>query len=79
MDHKLDSTREAPTVVGWISRKNLASGRGGCFFLTSLFIELIYPTAVLSAIAVSNSYLQLRFNSHTCFRFHRQKQNRCQY
>jgi len=29
------------TTVGWISRKNLASGRGGAFFLTSLFIELI--------------------------------------
>jgi hypothetical protein len=26
--------------VGWISRKNLHSGRGGVFFLTSLFIEL---------------------------------------
>jgi hypothetical protein len=29
--------------VGWISRKNLGSGRGGAFFLTFLFIELIDP------------------------------------
>ena len=29
------------TTVGWISRKNLRSGRGGGFFLTSLFIEHI--------------------------------------
>ena len=29
------------TTVGWISRNNLASGRGGVFFLTSPFIELI--------------------------------------
>ena len=37
------------TTVGWISRNNLASGRGGVFFLTSPFIELI--ERVLSAIA----------------------------
>src|SRR4030095_11856944 len=29
------------TIVGWISRKHLASGRGRTFFLTSLLIELI--------------------------------------
>src|SRR6266576_3538744 len=29
------------TRVGWISRKPSRSGRGGSFFLTSLFIELI--------------------------------------
>src|ERR1700730_14687507 len=31
------------TTVGWISRNSLHSGRGGAFFLTSLFIELIDP------------------------------------
>src|SRR6266496_2815159 len=29
------------TRVGWISRKQSRSDRGGSFFLTSLFIELI--------------------------------------
>jgi hypothetical protein len=40
MDNKPNFSREE-TTVGWISRKNLHSGRGGGFFLTSLFIELI--------------------------------------
>ena len=35
--------QRSETTVGWISRKNLHSGRGGAFFLTSLFIELIDP------------------------------------
>ena len=34
MDNKPNfSRRSAHTTVGWISRKNLASGRGGAFFL----------------------------------------------
>src|SRR5271156_821673 len=43
MDNKPNFSRELNPKVGWISRKNLASGRGGGFFLTSLFIELIDP------------------------------------
>ena len=36
--------------------RNLASGRGGAFFLTSLFIELIDPAGrVLSVIALLTS------------------------
>ena len=35
--------QRSETTVGWISRKTLHSGRGGAFFLTSLFIELIVP------------------------------------
>ena len=42
MDNKPNFSREQ-TTVGWISRKNLHSGRGRAFFLTSLFIELIDP------------------------------------
>jgi len=51
--------------VGWISRKNLASGRGGSFFLTSLFIELI-DAGVESAhgLLETNFGRTLRFRSH---------------
>jgi hypothetical protein len=37
-------------AVGWISRNILASGRGGVFFLTSLFIELIDPARPLTGV-----------------------------
>ena len=41
MDNKAKLLQRSETTVGWISRKNLHSGRDGAFFLTSLFIELI--------------------------------------
>jgi len=40
MDNRPNLQRNE-TRVGWISRKESRSGRGGAFFLTSLFIELI--------------------------------------
>jgi len=48
MDNKAKLLQRSETTVGWISRKNLHSGRDGAFFLTSLFIELIesWPTWV---------------------------------
>ena len=56
MDNKAKLLQRSETTVGWISRKNLHSGRGGAFFLTSLFIELIDPVpSVASGLRPLNS------------------------
>jgi hypothetical protein len=40
IDNKAKPLPRSETTVGWISRNNLHCGRGGVFFLTSLFLEL---------------------------------------
>jgi hypothetical protein len=41
MDNKPNFSREVKLQWAGSRERNLASGRGGTFFLTSLFIELI--------------------------------------
>jgi len=43
MDNKPNFSREVKLQWAGSRERNLASGRGGAFFLTSLFIELIDP------------------------------------
>ena len=43
MDNKPNFSREVKLQWAGSRERNLASGRGGTFFLTSLFIELIDP------------------------------------
>jgi hypothetical protein len=47
--------------VGWISRKNLHSGRGRSFFLTSLFIELIEGITSIGIATAQGANSRLSF------------------
>src|SRR5436189_5325544 len=63
MDNQPNIFRENETTVGWISSNNLHSGRGGVFFLTSLFIELIDTEKgeVKAQACLKPVYVLLRF------------------
>jgi hypothetical protein len=52
-------SQRSVSMVGWMSRNNLRSGRGEAFFLTSLFIELIDSGAYVSQrVALYGAFLR---------------------